>query len=711
MSHSRIPNSQDWLLKRMRRLGFTPPPGVCHGISVMGLQALLANDIKAFDQRLELMYEIPVTEFENAIQHRQLNKLNPEKREMLSEIPIFCEDVMVAQVPGTFYFLFEDIQVIKQEVLLALPLILNKRLEEQGGVVLIGQFMGVYRLQDLISYFTELHDVLMKETPSLAKSFVLNLGSIDHAITIGFNPEKSEWLLIDANQLPTKYFSTPIDVARAVLQAFVEKNVTSFRTDIYGISAFESDLKICFETWKDKPLWQNLHTSWRRKLELIKKDQNNLLVLAAFSGNNDLIYALLAAGLDLSRSNSVGGTPLFVAIQNFNLNIVESLLMGGADPDQMDENGDLPLCIAAALGNVDIVRVLVNVSLDLDCYGAEAATPIVLAAEQGHVKIVELLLKAGADPRLPNKDDLTALDVAILMGNSDVVKLLLQYVNPNFRNCNGETPLHLAVANDDKDIVKMLLEAKAYPDPQDVDGTTPLFLATKRGFTCITSILLKGGADPFLSNHKGITPLFLAAELGFLELIHIFLTCGANPNQAMTFERSTPLYKAAENGYLDVVQALLDAHANPDFANFKRMTPLFVAVEKGFLPIVEELLNAGANPSIKDRTGFAPLHIAIKNDHADIVKTLLAYGADANLTTSLGQTALQLTSFNKTSAIKNVLLNAGAQLDSSDKKSVHKHLRSGKPFSFFNSIEPSLKKSRVAMNVQADGTCSRFNLG
>jgi ankyrin repeat protein len=108
--------------------------------------------------------------------------------------------------------------------------------------------------------------------------------------------------------------------------------------------------------------------------------------------------------------------------------------------------------------------------------------PLHLAAAEGRTKTVESLLKdEGYD--VDSVDDLgnTPLFYASLGGYEDVVQLLLETdADVNHTNENG-SPLHAAALGGHEEMVALLLKSGAVINAQDCDGHTPLYVAVPSG--------------------------------------------------------------------------------------------------------------------------------------------------------------------------------------------------------------------------------------
>ncbi len=90
---------------------------------------------------------------------------------------------------------------------------------------------------------------------------------------------------------------------------------------------------------------------------------------------------------------------------------------------------------------------------------------------------------------------------AIDFGNEDLVALFLSApsCDPNFRDRDQMTPLHLAVKRNNTNIVFLLLsdehEQQADPNLTDRNGQTPLHMAASVGYTDIIRVILQANID------------------------------------------------------------------------------------------------------------------------------------------------------------------------------------------------------------------------
>ena len=123
----------------------------------------------------------------------------------------------------------------------------------------------------------------------------------------------------------------------------------------------------------------------------------------------------------------------------------------------------------------------------------------------------------------------------------------------------GETPLHVAVENNNYQIVQLLLEHGADVNILDDYNDTPLHLASAKDLNIsIVQLLLEHGADVEIrENRNGDTPLHLASYNGNYQIVQLLLEHGANVD-SRDFEENTPLHQASINKHYSIVHFFSD---------------------------------------------------------------------------------------------------------------------------------------------------------
>jgi ankyrin repeat protein len=192
------------------------------------------------------------------------------------------------------------------------------------------------------------------------------------------------------------------------------------------------------------------------------------------SGHEAVALFLLEQGADLTKTDTIGATPLHAAVQTNKLPLVKALLAHGADPNARLTKAPPPL-----RGDFQAYNQYVG------------ATPLWYAANARYpdVDILRALIAAGADTRVVVQDGTTTLMAAVGMAQNDarradeataleVIKLLVANgASVNAVNRGGQTALHGAARAGANSIVRFLGEHGAALDIKDRQGRTALDVA------------------------------------------------------------------------------------------------------------------------------------------------------------------------------------------------------------------------------------------
>ena len=178
----------------------------------------------------------------------------------------------------------------------------------------------------------------------------------------------------------------------------------------------------------------------------------------------------------IDAHNRGGESAILTAVYHRQKEIVNLLVARGAA---------LSIFEACAAGELEHVERLLEDGPDpsaINAHGTDGWTPLHLAAFFGHAKIVELLLASGADPAARSK------------------------------NPNANTPLHAALAANQKMAAGLLIGHGSDLDAPDGGGWRPLHLAAANNNLDSMRTLIAQGADLRATNKEGLTPIAMAEQ-------------------------------------------------------------------------------------------------------------------------------------------------------------------------------------------------------
>ncbi len=318
----------------------------------------------------------------------------------------------------------------------------------------------------------------------------------------------------------------------------------------------------------------------------------------------------------------------------------------------------------------------------------------------------------------------TVLHLAAQMNDPDLITFfIIKGADPELKNHNGDTPLHVAIKNDAYEAARTLAATGGNLFARDADGITALdlglssnnlyydlFITTKAGqirdvegqtivhYFVKTKNLqgirkcIEKQLPISVKDDKGKTPLdiafseiddydsvVIAAELiqgGATEIETDFsylqeAIAARNLNNRFE-DGQTPLHLAAIYGHNAITTYLLENNANTSVQDSSGATPLHEAIRYGNLEIARMLLDAGANVNAKDNLGKTPILLIIpKKKVYDTYNLLINYHADLKEKDMYGDTVLHTAAMLhvSTNVMRMLTLN-GADINARNKEGV-----------------------------------------
>ena len=258
-----------------------------------------------------------------------------------------------------------------------------------------------------------------------------------------------------------------------------------------------------------------------------------------------------------------------------------------------------------------VIQDILKLGLSLDTGAAAGSTCLHAAAKTSHLETVNILLDLGdADPGVQNYKLSTPLHAAAKVGCAPVVEAMMRK-SPEAAlvvDCQGSTPLMVAVNNQRKTVTKYLLSTKSAQEQamcvRGIDGASLLHIAAKRldirtirrleifselslmlsstGDTPIhfalqrtgpkaielderigetVDLLSENGVDILAKNSSGETAAHVASTVGLKRVMLTLITKAGNEWFDLLCSEDnrgcTPLMRAAAANHADVLRAVL----------------------------------------------------------------------------------------------------------------------------------------------------------
>ena len=229
--------------------------------------------------------------------------------------------------------------------------------------------------------------------------------------------------------------------------------------------------------------------------------------------------------------------------------------------------------------------------------------------QEGCLPVLQLIMRRIPASTLYDQEytEGNIVHVLAVHGHTHLLSYLREVTDPeiffnliNYRNTEGETPLHRTCHNGRVDMVEYLCDTKMVSvSTSDFSGRTPLHCSVEHCHLSVCETLIKYGASvdkrqiPFriFDDSHGRTPLMLAADKGYLKIIKLLIKNKACPRKT-NIRSLNALGFACKSGNLDCVKYLLPhTMKNINLA-------LCVAASSGHSNIVQYLLK---NVKFSDR--------------------------------------------------------------------------------------------------------------
>ena len=333
-------------------------------------------------------------------------------------------------------------------------------------------------------------------------------------------------------------------------------------------------------------------------------------------------------------------------------------LLTDREVDGKDQEEKTLLHLAINSGDIDVIQLAVNSRSSLLKKTSQGETAYQVAETRrgqhkqegdssideyfsairdGDMVKVKTLLCYAVSVEDKDCDGNTGLHVACKEGQKDIADLLIRLYdnvswNPlllqggtdvNTQSLSGKTALHSACQckrqTTSVDISCLLLVFEADVNVKDENGHTPLHDAIAEGHTDTADLLLHQGADINVQDKYGNTPLHDAIRKGYKDTADLLIRGGANINVKNT-DGHTPVYYAYSSKNPSTISLLIQGGAE--------VARVHQTAARGDVDAMRTLIRQGADVNQHDPSmECSPLHVACTMGHSDLVTCLLQYGA------------------------------------------------------------------------------------
>ncbi len=144
-----------------------------------------------------------------------------------------------------------------------------------------------------------------------------------------------------------------------------------------------------------------------------------LMFDAARTGRDEMVPALVQAGVDTEVTDAKGYTPLVIASYNGQAEATAALLAAGAQVDgAADARGNTALMGVCFKGYTEIAQILLDAGADVNRRNGVGQTALMMAALVNKTAIIDLLLEHGADPAIADAAGNSVHSLAVSQGNA-----------------------------------------------------------------------------------------------------------------------------------------------------------------------------------------------------------------------------------------------------------------------------------------------------
>lgn len=298
--------------------------------------------------------------------------------------------------------------------------------------------------------------------------------------------------------------------------------------------------------------------------------------------------------------------------------------------------------------NLHILKHLLHLGLDVNAQNLQESTALHEAAKMGYADECRLLLEHGANPMLVDKNAQIPWLCALHHNHHSVMEVLSEKSEVANVEIDGQSLLHLACASGSLACVKNLVGKGLEAKKQDCEGLTPLMVAIQnRRIDCVKYLLDTGNTDcgvNMVSDVKNTSALQIALEACSSPMVFPYIDQETIPNALVNGgadvnirdrEGFTPLLRLHDNNFAWKWLVKNGADLNAVAANGQNILHLHVKMNGISLSLnclLEHNIDVGKlSACVLMPEEHTPLMTAILNGNSLICQFLLNAGASCCL--------------------------------------------------------------------------------
>lgn len=267
-------------------------------------------------------------------------------------------------------------------------------------------------------------------------------------------------------------------------------------------------------------------------------EMNQYLMLAASSGQVEVMRWLIRNGAEVDSRTDQNATPLMFAVANNKTEAVKALLQYKPDVNILTAYSETPLLAAAKNGNLEIAEALIRDSAEINFEDARGATALHYASLYGYFYLADMLLFYNASIDAKSKDGTTPLMAAIWAGYADIADILIQ----NGANCGeydiqGFTPLMIAAQNGDTVVMAMLLRKKVNMYDINIFHYDALDVSIRSNQKEAAEYLIRNGYKGTKKQPDAIDPYVVAIKYSRSDITGLLKKNGIVENRRFGFDQ------------------------------------------------------------------------------------------------------------------------------------------------------------------------------